>query len=125
MEAGARRLVPSRGAREILMIVYSSLTRPKLRRGADWRLTFLNGVLALMICLAALLSHYWPIVIVAAILWWPGQWLLQQAGKHDPEWVAVYARALRRPLVREPNSNPAHRESIPSPVLPRRARWLP
>src|ERR1700753_3747269 len=90
----------------ILMIVYSPLIRPKLRRGADWRLTFLHGVLALMICLAALLSHYCPILTVAAILGWRGQWLLQQAGQHDPEWVAVYARALRRPLVREPNSNP-------------------
>jgi len=105
--------------------VYLALTRPKLRRGADWRLTYINGVLALLICLSALLSHYWPIVIAAAILWWPGQWLLQQAGKHDPEWVAVYVRALRRPLVREPNSHPAFRESEPAPVLPKRKKWMP
>jgi type IV secretory pathway TrbD component len=54
-----------------------------------------------------ILTHWWWIFLVAALFHGPGQWLLRQAAKHDPQWTAVYARALAHPLIREPHGMPS------------------
>ncbi|HVN90976.1 MAG TPA: VirB3 family type IV secretion system protein [Candidatus Binataceae bacterium] len=104
------------------MKVYLALTRPKLKRGAEWKLTTLNGLLALLMLITAL-WHWWTL-IVAALFYWPGQWLLRQAAKHDPQWLAVYGRALRHPLIREPHGYAWTRERRPQAPLPRPPRWF-
>jgi type IV secretory pathway VirB4 component/type IV secretory pathway TrbD component len=102
------------------MRVYNSLTRPKLKRGAEWKLTAINGFLVIAMVLMAVLTHWWWILLVAAIFYWPGQWLLRQSAKVDPQWLAVYARALSHPLIREPNGYAYTRNAKPKPVLPKR-----
>ena len=106
------------------MKVYLALTRPKLKRGAEWKLTTINGLIVSGLCLITLLTHWWVGLLVAAIFYWPGQWLLRQSAKHDPQWLAVYARALGHPLVREPHGYAYAEESKPRPILPKRKRWM-
>ena len=80
------------------MKVYRALTRPKLKRGAEWKLTAVNGLFTILLVVTALVSHLWWTLGVAALFYWPGQWLLRQAAKHDPQWLAVYTRSLSHPL---------------------------
>ena len=67
------------------MKVYLALTRPKLKRGAEWKLTAVNGLFTILLVVTALVSHVWWTLGVAALFYWPGQWLLRQAAKHDPQ----------------------------------------
>ena len=106
------------------MRVYNSLTRPKLKRGAEWKLTAINGFLVIAMVLMSVLTRWWWILLVAAIFYWPGQWLLRQSAKVDPQWLAVYARALSHPLIREPNGYAYTRDVKPKPVLPKRNKWM-
>jgi type IV secretory pathway TrbD component len=106
------------------MKVYLALTRPKLKRGAEWKLTSLNGLLVIAMVCFGILSHWWWIFLAAAMFYLPGQWLLRQAAKHDPQWLAVYARAMSHPLVREPHGYGFTREAKPKPILPRMKRWM-
>jgi type IV secretory pathway TrbD component len=104
--------------------VYQSLIRPKLRRGGEWKLTTAGGLIALMMLVATLVSHVWWLLGVAAFLYWPVQWVFRAAAKHDPQWYAVYTRALRQPLVREPNGDAHLREATPYPAIPPFPKWL-
>jgi type IV secretory pathway TrbD component len=106
------------------MRVYAALTRPKLKRGAEWKLTAMNGLLVIAMACFGILTHWWWIFLVAAIFHGPGQWLLRQAAKHDPQWTAVYARALAQPLIREPHGYAFTRPSRPRPILPKRKKWM-
>jgi type IV secretory pathway TrbD component len=106
------------------MKVYLALTRPKLKRGAEWKLTAINGFIVIGLCLITVLTHWWYGFLVAAVFYWPGQWLLRQSAKHDPQWLAVYARALSHPLMREPNGYAYSIDAEPKPVLPKRKRWM-
>jgi type IV secretory system VirB3-like protein len=45
------------------MKVYLSLTRPKLKRGAEWKLAGLNGLVTLMLVMASL--YHWRRLWVA------------------------------------------------------------
>lgn len=106
------------------MKVYLALTRPKLKRGAEWKLTALNGLLVIAMVCFGILTHWWWIFMVAAIFYWPGQWLLRQAAKHDSQWMAVYARSISHPLVREPHGYAFTRPSKPKPILPKLKKWM-
>ncbi len=106
------------------MKVYLALTRPKLKRGAEWKLTVVNGLFALLMLITALMSHAWWVLGAAAFFYWPGQWILRQAAKHDPQWLAVYTRALSHPLVREPHGYAFTRDSKPRPIIPPASRWV-
>jgi len=104
--------------------VYLALTRPKLKRGAEWKLTVVNGLFALLMLITALMSHAWWVLGAAAFFYWPGQWILRQAAKHDPQWLAVYTRALSHPLVREPHGYAFTRDSKPRPIILPASRWV-
>jgi len=106
------------------MQVYQALTRPKLRRGAEWKLGTANGLFALLMVITALITHAWWLLAVAAFLYWPGQWILRQAAKHDPQWLAVYSRSVRQPLVREPHGHAHTRHSPLRPIIPPFPKWL-
>ncbi len=106
------------------MKVYLALTRPKLRRGAEWKLSTINGLFSLLLLVTALISHAWWVLGAAALLYWPGQWILRQAAKHDPQWLAVYTRALSHPLVREPHGYAFTRDSRPRSIIPPAPRWV-
>jgi hypothetical protein len=49
---------------------------------------------------------------------------LRQSAKVDPQWLAVYARALSHPLIREPNGYAYTRDAKPRSVLPKRNKWV-
>jgi type IV secretory pathway TrbD component len=106
------------------MEVYQALTRPKLKRGAEWKLTTANGLFTLLMLLTALITHVCWVLGVAGFFYWPGQWILRQAAKHDPQWLAVYSRSLRQPLMREPHGYARARQSQPRPIIPSFPRWL-
>src|SRR5260370_8294214 len=96
------------------MKLYLALIRPKLKRGAEWKLTTVNGLFALLMLVTALMTHAWWGLSVAAFFYWPGQWILRQAAKHDPQLLPVYRRSLRHPLIREPHPS----TSTPTPNTP-------
>lgn len=105
------------------MRVYLSLTRPKLRRGAEWRPALVNGVLALyLVWLALSFKEIW-ILGAALVQYWLGQWLLRQAAKHDSQWFQIYARAWGQPLVRQPQPRADAPEVKPNPLLPKVSKW--
>jgi hypothetical protein len=52
------------------------------------------------------------------------QWLLRQAAKHDPQWLAVYTRSLAHPLIREPHGYAFTKDAKPKPILPGTSRWM-
>jgi type IV secretory pathway TrbD component len=106
------------------MKVYLSLTRPKLRRGAEWKLSTINGLFSLLLVVTALVSHAWWVLGVAALFYWPGQWVLRQAARHDPQWLAVYTRSLSQPLVREPHGYAWTRDGKPKPIIPPFPKWI-
>ena len=106
------------------MKVYRALTRPKLKRGAEWKLTAVNGLFTILLVVTALVSHLWWTLGVAALFYWPGQWLLRQAAKHDPQWLAVYTRSLSHPLIREPHGYAYTKDAKPLPIMPRASRWV-
>ncbi len=106
------------------MKVYLALTRPKLRRGAEWRPALLNGVLALYLVWLAFSFREWWIAGAALAQYWLGLWLLRQAAKHDPQWFQVYARAWGQPLVRVPQLRAGAREPKPKPLLPKVSNWV-
>jgi type IV secretory pathway TrbD component len=99
--------------------VYLALTRPKLRRGAEWRPALLNGVLALYLVWLAFTFREWWIAGAALGQYWLGYWLLRQAAKHDVQWFQIYARAWGQPLVRAPQPRADAPESKPKPLLPK------
>src|SRR5712692_1755985 len=100
------------------MKVYLALIRPKLRRGAEWKLTTVNGLFALLMLVTALMTHAWWVISVAAFFYWPGQWILRQAAKHVPQWLAVYGRSLRHPLIRWTHAYARTRDPKPSSIIP-------
>jgi len=104
------------------MNVYLALTRPKLKRGAEWKLTAINGLLTILMVLTTL-WHWWTL-FAAAFFYWPGQWMLRQAAKHDPQWLAVYTRSLSHPLIREPHGFARSRERKPRPLIPKFPKWV-
>jgi type IV secretory pathway TrbD component len=106
------------------MKVYVALTRPKLRRGAEWKLSTINGLFSMLLLVTALMSHAWWVLGAAASFYWPGQWILRQAARHDPQWLAVYTRALSHPLVREPHGYAFTRDSRPRSIIPPAPRWV-
>jgi type IV secretory pathway TrbD component len=106
------------------MKVYLTLIRPKLKRGAEWKLTTVHGLFALLMLVTALMTHAWWVLSVAAFFYWPGQWILRQAAKHDPQWLAVYGRSLRHPLVREPHGYAHTRDAKPRPIIPPFPKWV-
>jgi type IV secretory pathway TrbD component len=106
------------------MKVYLALTRPKLKRGAEWKLTAVNGLFTILLVVTALVSHAWWTLGVAALFYWPGQWLLRQAAKHDPQWLAVYTHSLAHPLIREPHGYAFTKDAKPQPILPGNSRWM-
>ncbi len=57
------------------MKVYLAPTRPKLRRGAEWKLSTINGLFSLLLLVTALISHAWWVLGAAALLYWPGRWI--------------------------------------------------
>ena len=71
------------------MRVYQSLVRPRLLGGAEWRLTFLNVMLCLILISGGGLK--WWTLALAVFLATGGQWMLRRAAKRDPEWTSVYA----------------------------------
>jgi type IV secretory pathway TrbD component len=48
-------------------------------------------------------SHLATQLVLAALLIWPVQWLIRLLSKHDAQFFEVYRRAIRHPLIREPN----------------------
>src|SRR5260370_31146152 len=98
------------------MKVYLALIRPKLRRGAEWKPTTVNGLFALLMLVTALMTHAWWVLSVAAFFYWPRQWILRQAAKHDPQWLPVFRRSLRHPLIREPDRYPHTRDAKAAPT---------
>ena len=106
------------------MKVYLALTRPKLKRGCEWKPALVNGVLALyLVWLAFSFKELW-IIAVALAQYWLGQWLLRQAAKHDPNWFQVYTRAWGQPLVRHPQPRVDTPEPSPKPLLPKVSNWV-
>ena len=106
------------------MKVYLALTRPKLKRGAEWKLTAVNGLFTILMLVTALMSHRWWTLGAAAFFYWPGQWMLRQAAKHDPQWLAVYTRSLSHPLIREPHGYAFTRDAKPRSIIPAAPRWV-
>lgn len=106
------------------MKVYLALIRPKLKRGAEWKLTTVNGLFALLMLVTALMTHAWWVLSVAAFFYWPAQWILRQAAKHDPQWLVVYGRSLRYPLIREPRGYAHTRDAKPRRVIPPFPKWV-
>jgi type IV secretory pathway TrbD component len=106
------------------MMVYLALTRPKLKRGAEWKLTTVNGLFVLLMLVTALMTHAWWVLGVAAFFYWPGQWILRQAARHDPQWLAVYSRSLRHPLIREPHGYAYTRDTRLRPLIPPSPKWV-
>jgi type IV secretory pathway TrbD component len=84
-------------------VVYQSLQRPKLLRGAEWQYSMINNLLAGFLVLFAITGWNWHLLLAAAILGGPVQWLLRMLSRHDPQFFAVYFRSQRHPLRREPN----------------------
>ena len=103
------------------MRVYQSLIRPRLLWGAEWRLTFLNVMLCLILIFGG--GFKWWTVALAAFLATAGQWMLRAAAKRDPEWSNVYVRHLLEPAIREPHGLARSRPKKPKPILPKTARW--
>lgn len=103
------------------MRVYQSLVRPRLSGGAEWRLTFLNVMLCLILIFGGGLK--WWTLVLAAFLATGGQWMLRRAAKRDPEWTSVYMRHLLEPPLREPHGLARSRPERLKPVLPKHARW--
>src|SRR5260370_20953866 len=99
------------------MKVYLALIRPKLKRGAEWKLATVNGLFALLMLVTALMTHAWWVLSVAAFFYWPGQWILRHAAKHDPQWLAVYGRSLHHPLILEPHRAAPTRDAKPPPLI--------
>jgi type IV secretory pathway TrbD component len=115
------------------MKVYLALTRPKLKRGAEWKLTFFNAMLTILMVILGLWHWTWWAFLAAGFFYWPGQWLLQQAAKHDPNWLAVYSRSLAHSPIREPHGfgwvrdsrwNRLRRVGAPRRILPQPSRWV-
>jgi type IV secretory pathway TrbD component len=104
------------------MRVYKSLARPRLLAGAEWRLTFLNAMLCLILAFAG--GFKWWTLALAGFLASGGQWLLRAAARRDPQWTTVYVRHLLQPSVREAHGSPLERPEKPRPVLPNLPRWL-
>jgi type IV secretory pathway TrbD component len=84
-------------------IVYQSLQRPKLLRGAEWQYSMINNLVAGFLVLFAITGWNWHLLLAAAILGGPVQWLLRMLSRHDPQFFAVYFRSQRHPLIRHPN----------------------
>ena len=105
-----------------MSVVYQSLTRPKLHRGAEWKLSTANNLCALVMVIVFLAAHTWWALLFAAIFYWPGQWILRMVAKHDPHYLSVYLRALEHPLILEPNGYRV--EAKPVPVLPSISTWV-
>lgn len=105
------------------MKVYQSLTRPKLKRGGEWKAVLANGVLALFLVWLAVIYREWWIGAAALIQYWLGEWLLRVAATHDPQWFQVYARSWGQPLVREPQPRVDSHEPKPKALLPKISHW--
>ena len=73
------------------MKVYLSLTRPKLKRGAEWKLAGLNGLVTLMLVMASL--YHWRRLWVAVAVYVPLSLFFRWAAHHDAQWTAVYTAA--------------------------------
>jgi len=84
-------------------ILYTALQRPKLLRGGEWRLAMINHIVAVCCCIQAISQRNWRWLVLAALLFWPVQWLIRLLSKHDAQFFEVYRRAIRHPLIREPN----------------------
>jgi len=82
------------------------------------------GLFTILLVVTALVSHLWWTLGVAALFYWPGQWLLRQAAKHDPQWLAVYTRSLSHPLIREPHGYAYTKDAKPKPIMPLASRWV-
>src|SRR5713101_1144590 len=103
------------------MRVYQSLVRPRLLGGAEWRLTFLNVMLCLILIFGGGFKSW--TVALAVFLATAGQWLLRAAAKRAPEWRSVYLRHLPEPAIREPHGLERSPPEKPKPILPKTARW--
>ena len=106
------------------MKLYQSLTRPKLKRGAEWKLSTMNGLFALLLLVVGLSTWHWLPFAGAALFYWPGNWVLRAAAKHDSQWFAIYSRSLRQELIREPHGYAWTRDSKPRPIIPAPSKWV-
>jgi type IV secretory pathway TrbD component len=105
-------------------IVFQSLQRPHLLRGGEWQLSVTNMLVASAFGTAALLTWNWRLLLVAAFFTWPVQWVIRMVGRHDPQWWAIYFRALRKPLIREPHGYASARPKAPPVIIPKPPKFV-
>jgi type IV secretory pathway TrbD component len=101
--------------------LYRTLTRPKLRNGAEWRLAVLNDLITLIFVVTAF--WWWKTLFAAAFFHWPGHWLLRAAADHDAQWFEVYMRSRSHALILEPHGFRGEREHEPYRILFKSPRW--
>jgi type IV secretory pathway TrbD component len=82
---------------------YQSLAQPRLFHGMEGWLWSLNLLLCAWLLYVALHAWSWQPLVLAAVLYWPVNWIMRAAGRHDPHFTTVYFNALKRPLVRPPH----------------------
>jgi len=73
------------------------LQREKLLRGGEERLSLIVMFVATLFGLVAFMA--WDIYALAGACFfaWPVQYLVRRLAKHDPQYLAVYLRAVKLP----------------------------
>jgi type IV secretory pathway TrbD component len=97
--------------------VYQSLTRPKLKQGAEWKLAALNGLITLALTMSAL--FYWRRLWLAVAVYVPLRLFFRWAAQHDPQWTSVYAGAWGHNKVFLAHKDPY----AETPAIERFRRW--
>jgi type IV secretory pathway TrbD component len=101
--------------------IYTSLTKPKLRNGCDSTLNAINVMISLGFALTLLhhLSRMWIPISVYYTL----RTLFRWCAKEEPQWLGIYADALKLRRVYLAHGDPAEREKRPKRVIFRFPRW--
>jgi type IV secretory pathway TrbD component len=107
---------------QVWNVVYQSLQRPKLLRGAEWELSVLNNLLAAGFVIMTVMTWNWRFLLGAVFFGMAVQWLLRVLGRKDPHWWRKYRRYSQRPLIREPHGHPD--QSAPPPRILPKEDWI-
>jgi type IV secretory pathway TrbD component len=103
------------------MRVYTSLTRPKLRNGCDWKLNALNVMVSIGFAITCLnhLCNLWIPILIYYVL----RRLFRWTAEVDPQWIIVYTAAFKLRSVFLAHADPEHREKTAKRVIFKRPRW--